>query len=86
VSADLRAAVLTHNEADAHFFTTGRREDRWQFDLRGYCAARLHAAGVGHTQVLQADTVADADRFFSHRRRTLAGGGPIGHQISVIAL
>ena len=24
--------------------------------------------------------------FFSHRRRTLAGGGPIGHQISIIAL
>ena len=32
-----------------------------------------------------ADTAADAARFFSHRRRTLAGGGPIGHQISVVA-
>jgi hypothetical protein len=30
--------------------------------------------------------MAEPDRFFSHRRRTLAGGGPIGHQISVIAL
>ena len=25
---------------------TGRREARWQFDLAGYCAARLAAAGV----------------------------------------
>ena len=33
-----------------------------------------------------ADSAAEPDRFFSHSRRTLAGGGPIGHQISVIAL
>ena len=31
-----------------------------------------------------ADTAAEPERFFSHRRRTLAGGGPIGHQISVM--
>jgi len=36
--------------------------------------------------VIDADTLADADRFFSHRRRTLAGGGPIGHQISAVML
>jgi polyphenol oxidase len=30
------------------------------------------------------DTLADEDRFFSHRRRTLAKSGPIGHQISVV--
>ena len=86
VSADLRAAVLAHNQADAGFFTAGRHAGRWQFDLCGYCAARLRATGVRRTQVLGADTAADADRFFSHRRRTLAGGGPIGHQISVIVL
>jgi copper oxidase (laccase) domain-containing protein len=32
------------------------------------------------------DTLADEARFFSHRRNTLAGGGPIGHQLSAIAL
>jgi hypothetical protein len=31
------------------------------------------------------DTLPDTQRFFSHRRRTLAGGGPIGHQISAFA-
>jgi hypothetical protein len=30
--------------------------------------------------------MAEEERFFSHRRRTLVGGGPIGHQISVIAI
>jgi polyphenol oxidase len=36
--------------------------------------------------MIDADTAADEARFFSHRRRTLAGGGPIGHQISLITL
>ena len=82
VAADLRDAVLARDPADARFFAPGRRPERWQFDLPGYCAARLAAAGVAAIEVLGADTLADADRFFSHRRRTLAGGGPIGHQIS----
>ena len=68
----------------AAFFAPGQRADRWQFDLPGYCAARLRAAGVGHVIVTGIDTLAEEDRFFSHRRRTLAKAGPIGHQISVI--
>ncbi len=32
------------------------------------------------------DTCADEARFFSHRRRVRGGGGPIGHQMSVIAV
>jgi YfiH family protein len=83
VGADLRDAVLARDPADARFFEAGQRPERWQFDLPGYCAARLEAAGAG-AHVLVADTLSDADRFFSHRRRTLAGGGPIGHQISII--
>jgi polyphenol oxidase len=86
VGPDLRDEVLAHNAADARFFAAGRREDRWQFDLAGYCVARLAAAGAGEARALMVDTLAEEDRFFSHRRRTLAGGGPIGHQLSAIAL
>jgi hypothetical protein len=86
VGADLHAAVLARNPDDAGFFTPAQREHHWQFDLPGYCAGRLAAAGVAVVEVLAADTLADEVRFFSHRRRTLAGGGLIGHQISVIAL
>jgi polyphenol oxidase len=32
------------------------------------------------------DTLTDDARFFSHRRNTLAGGGPIGHQLSAIVI
>jgi YfiH family protein len=83
VAADLRDAVLARDPADARFFGPGKRPERWQYDLPGYCAARLVAAGAA-AHVLGADTLADEARFYSHRRRTLAGGGPIGHQISII--
>ena len=86
VAADLRDAVLAENAEDARFFTDGARPERWQFDLAGYCAARLRAAGVGAVEVLGVDTLAAEGKFFSHRRRTLAGGGPIGHQMSAIVL
>jgi YfiH family protein len=81
VAADMRDAVLARDPADARFFRPGHPE-RWQFDLAGYCAARLRAAGVGSVSVTPGDTAAEPERFFSHRRRTLAGGGPIGHQIA----
>jgi hypothetical protein len=86
VAADLRDAVVARAPADTRFFAGGTRDARWQFDLPGYCAARLAAAGVTGVAVTGIDTMADEERFFSHRRRTLTGGGPIGHQISVIAI
>ncbi len=85
VGADLRDAVLAAGAWGAAFLAPGRDGTHWQFDLAGYCAARLRAAGVA-VALVAADTAADEARFFSHRRRTRVGGGPIGHQISAIAL
>ncbi len=70
----------------APWFAPGRDAAHWQFDLGGYCMARLSASGVARVERIEADTAAEPERFFSHRRRTLSGGGPIGHQISVIVL
>ena len=86
VAADLRDAVLAHDPADASFFAPGARPERWQFDLANYCAARLRGAGIGTVHVANRDTLVEEASFFSHRRRTLAGGGAIGHQISIITL
>ena len=83
VGDDLRHAVLPSLADADRFFAPGRRPGHSQFDLAGYCLARLERAGI-RASALGVDTCADADRFFSHRRRTLSGGGPIGHQISVI--
>jgi YfiH family protein len=85
VAADLRDAVLADDAGNARFFIDGAA-GRWQFDLAGYCAHRLRAAGVGPVEIVAADTLAQPELFFSHRRRTLAGGGPLGHQISIVAL
>jgi YfiH family protein len=86
VGPDLRDAVLANDPSHTRFFAHGQREDRWQFDLAAYCAARLTGAGIAGLAVVGHDTCAEAEKYFSHRRRTLSGGGPIGHQISVIAL
>ena len=83
VGADLREAVLAHDGAHEACFTPGR-PGHWQFDLPAYCAVRL--SGLEAVDVLAADTATDPARFWSHRRRTLAGGGPIGHQISIVVM
>jgi YfiH family protein len=87
VGPDLRDAVLARDAADARFFAPGlHRADRWQFDLPGYCAARLTALDLAAVVPSPADTLAEPDRFFSHRRATLAGDTPVGHQLSAIGL
>jgi YfiH family protein len=83
VGADLRDAVLARDAGDARFFVEGVAPEKWQFDLPGYCAARLQAVGVD-TEILPHDTCGAETEFFSHRRRTVRGEAAIGHQISVI--
>jgi YfiH family protein len=85
VGPDLRDAVLGRRAEDSRFFAEGARPDRWLFDLPGYCAARLAAAGVARHGWIGRDTLAEEACFFSYRRATLGGGGPIGHQLSAIA-
>ncbi len=86
VGADLLAAILTRDPDDARFFAPGHRQGHLQFDLPGYCAHRLAQAEIGAIADLATDTLADPERFYSHRRRTLAGGGAIGHMLSAITL
>ncbi len=85
VGPDLADAVVPTLPDAARFLRPGRPPDRRLFDLAGYCVARLALAGV-RAHALGVDTLGDEARFFSHRRRTLAGGGPIGHQIAAIVL
>lgn len=72
--------------AGAPFLAPALRPDRRLFDLPGHCAARLIAAGVAKVFDLGLDTYSDEARFFSHRRATHSGEGPVGHQLSAIAL
>ena len=56
------------------------------FDLTGYVAARLAELGLGQVSVLDCDTCADEERFFSYRRATHRSEPDYVRQISLIAL
>ncbi|MGZ8287453.1 MAG: peptidoglycan editing factor PgeF [Allosphingosinicella sp.] len=71
--------------ANDRFFGPGR-DGHHQFDLEGYIAARLAAAGVRRVEALGLDTYSDPDRFFSYRRATHRGEPDYGRQISLIAV
>jgi len=85
VDAAYRQRFLDQDAAHDSFFARGRG-DRFQFDLEGFVAMRLAAAGVREVAALGIDTYADADRWFSYRRTTHRSEPDYGRQLSVIAL
>ncbi|MDW8415242.1 MAG: peptidoglycan editing factor PgeF [Thermaurantiacus sp.] len=85
VGAEFHDRLRREDPASAPFFRQGPL-GRPHFDLPGYVAHRLRAAGVGDVGVLALDTAARADDFFSHRRAGRRGEGDYGRQLSLIAL
>jgi hypothetical protein len=84
VDAAFHARFTATDPAYDAFFTPGR-EGRFQFDLEGFCTARL-AAALTRIDALGEDTYAQPDRFFSYRRTTHAGEPDYGRQLSLIAV
>lgn len=68
------------------FFADAGRPGHARFDLEGYVAHRVAAAGVGKVETLGLDTYADDARFYSFRRATHRGEADYGRQMSLIAL
>ena len=85
VDAGFFARFCADSAGNAGFFGQGR-PGHWQFDLAGYVAHRLRAAGVGAVAVLGLDTYAEAGRFYSFRRATHRGEPAYGRQIALIGL
>jgi polyphenol oxidase len=71
--------------ANARFFAPARA-GHYQFDLEGYVAYRLEAAGICNVEQLGLDTYPDPARFFSFRRATHRAEATYGRQISLIGL
>lgn len=71
--------------ANERFFADGK-PGHYQFDIEGYVAARLAAAGIGKVECLGEDTYSQPDRFFSYRRSCHLGEQGYGRQISLIGL
>lgn len=83
---DLRACFLAAAPANERFFAPAGRPDHFMFDLAGYVAARLAAAGVATVTDLGACTYAEAERFFSYRRMMHRGEPDYGRHVSAIVL
>ncbi len=86
VGPEFPLPFVEENPDSARFFRPGRRDGHPMFDIAGYVESRLTAlslAAVGH---IDADTCAEADRFFSYRRTTLAGEPDYGRQLSAIVI
>lgn len=71
--------------ANERFFADGR-PGHWQFDIEGYVAARLAAAGIKTVHCLGEDTYSQPERFFSYRRSCHREEAGYGTQFSLIGI
>lgn len=81
--------VERFTEADAQnarFFAPADRRGHAMFDLPGYIAARVSAAGIANFEDLELCTYAEPDRFYSYRRKTRLGEADYGRHINAITL
>ena len=85
VGPEFRDTFLAKASYSERFFVPGKG-DRLQFDIQGFARARLVRAGVSRIDVIDHDTCAMADQYFSNRRRNHQGLPDYGRNASVIML
>lgn len=86
VDADFEKPFLHEDPEADRFFHAGKTENKRYFDLAGYCAYRLARANIGQIDLIDHDTYAMPDAYFSHRRGTHSGIPETGRQLSLISL
>jgi polyphenol oxidase len=86
VGPDLMDRFIDADPANRRFFAPAAREGHFMFDLAGYVAARLAAAGIGAVEDLGACTYADPAQFYSYRRMTHRGEADYGRHVNAIVL
>ncbi len=86
VSAAFIKPFIDQSPENERFFREGRDDAHLQFDLAGYVASRLVAAGVSTAEIVDRDTYSLADDYYSYRRSVHQSAPNYGRQISVIGL
>lgn len=86
VGWDFRDRFLELGLRNRRFFVPSDKEGHYRFDLPGYAAHRLTAAGAGSVESLGVCTYPPENGYFSFRRTTHAGEPDYGRQISAIVL
>ncbi len=85
VDLAFRDRFTADDAVNERFFSDGR-PDHCQFDLEGYVASRLAAAGLANVEAPGIDTYPSPERFYSYRRSTHLGEADYGRQISLIGI
>jgi YfiH family protein len=86
VGPDLIAPFLAADAANSRFFAPSAKTGHAMFDLPGYVAARLAAAGVVQVEDVGLCTYAEPERFFSFRRTTHRGEPDFGRHVHAVVL
>jgi YfiH family protein len=86
VGPEFRERFLESDSAFAGFFIPSDKPDHFRFDLEGFVARRLDAAGLASVERLSTCTYAAENDFFSFRRATHRGEKDYGRQVSAIVL
>jgi YfiH family protein len=86
VGWDFRDRFLELGLRNRRFFVPSDKEGHYRFDLPGYVAQRLAAAGAGSVEMSGISTYPAENGYFSFRRTTHAGEPDYGRQISAIVL
>jgi len=86
VGGEFYACFIDADAANDDLFVPGGGRGKFHFDLGGHVKRRLEKLGLAGIDVLDFDTCADEDRFFSYRRACLRGDTGYGRGLSAIAL
>jgi YfiH family protein len=86
VGDDFRERFLEKSAKHRRFFVPSDKANHHRFDLPGFAAHRLSAAGVGSVERLEICTYPPENGYFSFRRTTHAQESDYGRQISAIVL
>jgi hypothetical protein len=86
VGSEFVARLLAADPANDRFIRPAARAEHGLFDLAGYIAARLTAAGIHCIEDVDRCTYADAQSFFSYRRSVHRGEVDYGRHLNAIAL
>jgi YfiH family protein len=85
VGPEFETEFLAADRAFTRFFAPDSG-DRRKFDLPGFCAFRIAAAGVTQIETLPLDTYRHANKLYSHRRSVHEKAGDYGRNLSAIML
>ena len=89
---EVHAEFCTSNQVYNQYFQPNQQNPKtgrpatYQFDLPGFVACKLDESGIKNIDLINADTYALTNDFFSYRRACHRDEADYGRQLSVIAL